>query len=109
VRVRYDEGIASHIGPEPCVGIREGDRRSVGRGTYRPSIEPRKEARPERRQCAENRKATRSLAIARVSERLRVVVDLGMYGNSLCGNREVFGLTVTHVTAGIGKTNGRSR
>jgi hypothetical protein len=24
VKVRYDEGIANHIGPEPCAGIREG-------------------------------------------------------------------------------------
>ncbi len=24
MQVRYDEGIANHIGPEPCVGIREG-------------------------------------------------------------------------------------
>jgi hypothetical protein len=23
VRVHYDEGIANHIGPEPCAGIRE--------------------------------------------------------------------------------------
>jgi hypothetical protein len=24
VRVRYDEGVAIHIGPEPCAGTREG-------------------------------------------------------------------------------------
>jgi hypothetical protein len=24
VRVQHDEGVASHIGPEPCVGSREG-------------------------------------------------------------------------------------
>jgi len=24
VRVHYDEGVANHIGPEPCAGIREG-------------------------------------------------------------------------------------
>jgi hypothetical protein len=24
VRVRHDEGVATHIGPEPCAGIREG-------------------------------------------------------------------------------------
>jgi hypothetical protein len=24
VRVRHDEGVANHIGPEPCAGIREG-------------------------------------------------------------------------------------
>ena len=23
MEVRYDEGIASHIGPEPCAGLRE--------------------------------------------------------------------------------------
>ena len=42
--VRDDEGVASHIEPEPCVGIREGVRRSVGRETYRLSIELRKVA-----------------------------------------------------------------
>jgi hypothetical protein len=25
VKVLYGEGVASHIGPEPCVGTREGD------------------------------------------------------------------------------------
>jgi hypothetical protein len=29
----YDEGVANRIGPEPCAGIREECRRSVGRGT----------------------------------------------------------------------------
>ena len=24
MRVRHDEGVATHIGPEPCAGIREG-------------------------------------------------------------------------------------
>ena len=24
MQVHYDEGVASHIGPEPCAGIREG-------------------------------------------------------------------------------------
>jgi len=41
VQVHYDEGIANHIGPEPCAGIREDVGESVGRGTYRPAIEPR--------------------------------------------------------------------
>jgi len=31
VKVRYDEGTANHIGPEPCVATREGrDEASVG-------------------------------------------------------------------------------
>ena len=24
MKVHYDEGVANHIGPEPCAGIREG-------------------------------------------------------------------------------------
>ena len=24
MKVRYDEGVANHIGPEPCAGAREG-------------------------------------------------------------------------------------
>ena len=33
MQVHYDEGVAIHIGPEPCVGVREdGDEASVGEG-----------------------------------------------------------------------------
>jgi hypothetical protein len=32
VQVHYDEGVAIHIGPEPCVGVRkDGDEASVWR------------------------------------------------------------------------------
>ena len=108
MRVSYDEGVASHIEPEPCVGIREGVRRSVGRETYRLSIELRKVASLERRRYAENRKATRSLASSQVSERLCAAADLCMYGNALRGNREVFGSTAT-VVVRIGEAMSRSR
>ena len=37
MRVHYDEGVAIHIGPEPCVGVREdGDEASVGEGMGQP-------------------------------------------------------------------------
>ena len=37
MEVRYDEGIASHIGPEPCAGIREDvGEASVGECTGQP-------------------------------------------------------------------------
>jgi hypothetical protein len=37
VQVHYDEGVAIHIGPEPCVGARKGaDEASVGEGIGRP-------------------------------------------------------------------------
>jgi hypothetical protein len=37
VQVHYDEGVAIHIGPEPCVGVRkEADEASVGEGIGQP-------------------------------------------------------------------------
>jgi len=37
VQVRYDEGLAIHIGPEPCAGIREGvGEASVGERVGQP-------------------------------------------------------------------------
>jgi len=37
VRVRYDEGVATHIGPEPCAGLREGvGEASAGERTGQP-------------------------------------------------------------------------
>lgn len=37
MQVRYDEGLAIHIGPEPCVGIREGaSEASVGERVGQP-------------------------------------------------------------------------
>ena len=43
MRVRYDEGVAIHIGPEPCVGVREGGgEASVGERIGQPSSRERK-------------------------------------------------------------------
>ena len=39
MRVRHDEGVAIHIGPEPCTGTQAKRRQ----GGHRPAIEPRKE------------------------------------------------------------------
>ena len=37
VQVHHDEGVAIHIGPEPCVGVRkDGDEASVGEGIGQP-------------------------------------------------------------------------
>ena len=37
MKVRYDEGVAIHIGPKPCVDVREdGDEASVGEGIGQP-------------------------------------------------------------------------
>jgi hypothetical protein len=43
VQVHYDEGIANHIGPEPCAGIREGvGEASVGERAGQPLSRDRK-------------------------------------------------------------------
>jgi hypothetical protein len=37
VQVHYDEGVAIHISPEPCVGVRkDGDEASLGEGIGQP-------------------------------------------------------------------------
>jgi hypothetical protein len=38
----YGEGVATHTGPESCVGVRNGVGRSVDRGKDRPGIHPRR-------------------------------------------------------------------
>jgi hypothetical protein len=52
VRVHYDEGLANHIGPEPCTGIREGVGEAQVKGLQRPAIEPRKWHSLGRRRCS---------------------------------------------------------
>jgi hypothetical protein len=43
VQVHYDEGVANHIGPEPCAGIREDvGEASVGERTGQPLSRDRK-------------------------------------------------------------------
>ena len=43
MKVRYDEGVAIRIGPEPCVGGREADgEASAGEGAGQPSSRERK-------------------------------------------------------------------
>jgi hypothetical protein len=47
VEVHCDEGVANHIGPEPCVRVRESmGEASVG-GAREPAIEPRKNLNPD--------------------------------------------------------------
>ncbi len=42
MKVPYDEGLATHIGPESCVCSCKACKRSVDRGKCGPGIEPRK-------------------------------------------------------------------
>jgi hypothetical protein len=86
VRVHYDEGIAIHIGPEPCGGTREGiGEASAGDRAGQPlsresSVIPDADAFP----TAEGNTDEGVSASPRTE-----VQDPGMYGRSLTGNREI--------------------
>ena len=109
MKVRHDEGVAIHIGPEPCAGVREdtgeasaGERtgQSLSRESY-PSRAPT---------TLGSRKARRTGAPPRVPVRPGVVEDPGMCGRSLHGNREISGLASGATPrVRIGKTRSRSR
>ena len=88
VKVRHDEGVANRIGPEPCVGAREGvGEASAGERTGQPLS---RESYISRAPTAlSSRKAKRTGASSRVPARPGVVADPGMCGRSLRGNREI--------------------
>ncbi len=92
MQVHYDEGIANHIGPEPCAGVREGiGEASAGERIGQPlSHENAISWVPT---LFKRRKATRKGALSRVPGRPGAVEDPGMCGRSLRGNREISCLT----------------
>jgi len=86
--VHYGEGVAIRIGPEPCVGIREGvgevsAREHTGQPLSRVSlIVPSADV-------FEITEGNMADAPARVFSQPGVVEDPGMCGSSLRGNREI--------------------
>ena len=88
MRVHREEGIASHLGPEPCGGTREGDvEASVGEGIGQPLSRERSSVPgADAFQIAEGNTDGRASASAR---RPGVVGDPGMCRRSLHGNREI--------------------
>ena len=110
MRVLYDEDIASHIGPEPCVVPREGQgEASAGDHAGWPSSRERRISRTPT--GLRTRKATWAAALARAASRSGVVADPSMHGRSLPGNREISLLAggVAHRRSALGRPNGRSR
>ena len=88
MEVLYDEDIAGHIDPEPCVVSREGHgEASAGERAGWPLSRVRPLSRvPTALPC---RKATRTVALSRAASRPGAVRDPSMYGCSLPGNREI--------------------
>jgi hypothetical protein len=93
VQVRYDEGVAIPIGPEPCVVVREGGgEASAGERIGQPSSRERKTGPGRRRRSHGGRQHGRARdASARPARRGQ---DPGMCGRSLCGNREISSVAV---------------
>ena len=109
MQVRYDEGVAIRIGPEPCVDIREGaGEASAGERIGQPLS--RESHLFWTSTSLIGRKATRRGASTRAPRRSGVVGDPGMCGSSLDGNREISRLTGDTLSpARIGKVRSRSR
>ena len=108
MQVHCEEGVAIHIGPEPCAGAREGvGEASAGESIGQPLSRERLSRVPTR--CI-SWKAIRTGAPSQAPERPGVVRDPGMCRRSLCGNREVSRPTVWQKPpVRIGKARSRSR
>ena len=73
MEVHYDEGVANHIGPEPCVAVREGgSEASAGERTGQPLSRERSEIPgADAFQIAEGNTDGRASASARTARRGR--------------------------------------
>jgi hypothetical protein len=92
VEVHCDEGVAIHIGPEPCVGAREGiGEASAGDCIGQPSS--RESALFPGADAVPLTEGNTPGAISRVPGRPGAVGDPGMCRRSLYGNREISHLT----------------
>ena len=103
MQVYHDEGVAIHIGPEPCVAAREGNgEASAGERIGQPLSRERNSSRgADAVRRAEGNTAMRVIASAWP---LGAVRDPGMCGRSLHGNREV-----SHVTAALARRSASGR
>ena len=110
MKVRHGEGIANHIGPEPCAVVREGiGEASAGDRTGQPlSREIDVILGADAVRLAEGNMGGR---VSRAPAWPSAVVDPGMCGRSLCGNREDLMLDQggSPLLARIGKARSRSR
>ena len=109
MQVRYDEGVAIHIGPESCAVAREGFGEALTGGRIGQPLSRERFLFWVPTPCR-SWKAIRLGASSRAPGRPGVVRDPGMCGSSLRGNREISGLTCGRIPqARIGKTRSRSR
>ena len=109
MQVPCDEGVAIHIGPESCAGVREGPGEALTGGCIGQPLSRESFLFWVPTPC-KLWKAACSGASTRVLGRPGVVRDPGMCRRSLRGNREVSRLTVwQEPPVRIGKARSRSR
>jgi hypothetical protein len=108
VEVHYDEGVAIHVGPEPCAGICE----DVGEASAGERVgQPLSRERMFSREPTLSTEAIRRGAISRAPSRLGVVADPGICRSSLYGNRDISWSAIGPVGRMVrgGKARSRSR
>ena len=107
----YNEGVASHIGPEPCLDDPRGRGGSVGRGKHRRAIELRKHDIPEAELVAW-REGNTGHRDKRAESRSGGVEEPGMCGHFPHENRETSGRSLhgreAAMTEATGKVNSRT-
>jgi len=87
VKVHYDEGVANHIDPEPCAGIREDvGEASVGEHVGQP-LSRERDLIPDA-DAVLIAEGNMGRCAMRVPSQSGAVLDPGMHGSSLYGNRE---------------------
>ncbi len=110
MKVLYDEDLASHIAPEPCVVFREeqGEASAGAHAGWPLSHESRLSRAPT---VLPNWKATRTATSSRAAVRSGVVRDPSMQGRPVSGNREISCSPsgVARRRAAAGRPDGRSR
>ena len=94
VKVHCDEGVAIHVAPDPCAGVREDvGEASVGERIGQPlSRETVINPSADVVHLTEGKIGRRDIASAHRARRGR---DPGCTGRSLCGNREISGSAIS--------------
>jgi hypothetical protein len=109
VQVPYDEGVAIHIGPEPCADVRKGAGEASAGELHRPAIEPRKTYHPGCRHSSE----THGRAFSERMDDPAWSQTLACAEASCTGTRRSHGRPTALVTRAalvrIGKARSRSR
>ncbi len=108
VKVHYVEGIAIHSDPESCAVTREGSSEALtGVRTGQPLS--RERTLVSGADMVKNMEGNTDGRVMRAPGRPGVVVDPGMCGRSLRGNRENLGLAGKALPVRVGKARSRSR